>query len=156
MRMKLISNSLTGSEKETFELAKKLADGFAGGEIVLLIGELGTGKTVFAKGIAAGLDVPHPERVNSPSFTIIRHYQGRLHFYHLDLFRLDDPGEIFELGISELFRPPNVIAIEWAEKLGGLTPLPAIRVSISYHGDEKREILIEELPPTPYPAPADS
>jgi len=155
-KKKFINHILTSSEKETFEVAKRMGEGFSGGEVVLLIGELGAGKTIFAKGLAAGLGVPHPERVNSPSFTLIKHYRGRLPFYHIDLYRIDDPDEIYELGISELIRPPNVIAIEWAEKLGVLTPLPAIRVRINHKDGEEREILIEELTSTPYPARPDS
>ena len=106
--------------------------------MVLLQGELGAGKTAFVRGLAEGLGVP-PEDVSSPTFTLIQEYRaGRLPLFHVDLYRLDDPREIEDLGIDEIARD-GVLAIEWAEKLprelGG-----AIHVSIE-HGEENNRTI---------------
>ncbi len=107
---------ITRSAQETFALAKRIGDQLKGGEVFLLKGELGTGKTVFAKGLAAGLDIP-PESVTSPSFTLINVHDGRLRFYHIDLYRLENASQR-DLGLEEILDDDrSVVAIEWAERL---------------------------------------
>jgi len=117
----------TSSERETFELARKLAKNFKGDEVVFLIGELGAGKTVFAKGIAAGLGLKDIHQVCSPSFTLLNIYSAKVPIYHLDLYRLGGEAEIRDLGFEE-YIGEGVVLIEWAEKIN--FPLPAIRVRI--------------------------
>lgn len=110
------------------------------GAIFLLSGDLGAGKTVFAKGIAAGLDID-PAYVSSPTFTLVNLYEGRLKLYHVDLYRLDE-GACLELGLDEILEAENsVTIIEWAERLGFMPP-GAIRVEIDYVSDAERKITI--------------
>ncbi|HEX9901637.1 MAG TPA: tRNA (adenosine(37)-N6)-threonylcarbamoyltransferase complex ATPase subunit type 1 TsaE [Acidobacteriota bacterium] len=116
------------SEKETLELAQRLAESFLGHEVVLLVGELGAGKTVFAKGLAAGLGLEDAVQVCSPSYTLLNIYQGKHLIFHFDLYRLDKPADIEDLGLED-YLDRGVVIVEWAEKLH--FPLEAIRVEIS-------------------------
>ncbi len=129
----------TQSEQETFELARKMAAGFKGTEVVLLIGELGAGKTVFAKGIASGAGVADPRRVSSPSFTLVNVYQGRYPVYHIDLYRLEREAEIADLGWEDMLGQ-GIVIVEWAEKLP--FPVNGIVVRIEPTGDDVRRITI--------------
>jgi tRNA threonylcarbamoyladenosine biosynthesis protein TsaE len=126
----------TRSEEETFRLAEKMASGFAGKEIVLLSGELGAGKTVFAKGIAAGAGVRNVHEVCSPSYTLVNVYEGKHRIFHIDLYRLDREAEIRDLGWED-FLGEGIVIVEWAEKL---IPLPdgiSVRIETG-PGDERR------------------
>jgi len=131
--------------KETFSLGQKLGKQLAGGEILLLSGPLGAGKTIFVKGIAAALGVD-PDEVTSPSFTLVNPYAGRLSFFHIDLYRLDEGAfAAHAVDLDELLRDEHaVIVIEWAERLGRY-PLPGNvwRVVISGDGDDPRKISID-------------
>lgn len=130
----------THSPEETFELARSIGEHLEGGEIFLLSGELGAGKTVFAKGLAAGLDID-PADVTSPTFTLVNAHAGRLRFYHVDLYRLDagaQPG----LGLDEIFDDDNAVTlVEWAERLD-LVPARAIVVEIVYVSIGDRQIAL--------------
>jgi tRNA threonylcarbamoyladenosine biosynthesis protein TsaE len=131
----------TASEGETFELARKMAAGFKGDEVVLLIGQLGAGKTVFAKGIASGAGVADPNRVSSPSFTLVNIYEGRHRVFHIDLYRLDREAEIADLGWEDMLGQ-GIVIVEWAEKLP--FPIQGITVRIDRaDGDDARRITIE-------------
>jgi len=106
----------THSEAETAALARELATTLRAGDVVLLYGDLGAGKTAFVKGLAQGLGIPR-EEVSSPTFTLMQEYRGgRLTLFHVDLYRVNDAREIDELGIDEV-AVDGVLAIEWAEKL---------------------------------------
>jgi tRNA threonylcarbamoyladenosine biosynthesis protein TsaE len=129
----------SSSEKETLELARRLAETFLGQEVVLLIGELGAGKTVFAKGLAAGLGLEDAVQVCSPSYTLLNIYQGKHLIFHFDLYRLDKPAEIEDLGLED-YIDRGVVIVEWAEKLR--FPLEAIRVEISVGPENIRTIRI--------------
>jgi tRNA threonylcarbamoyladenosine biosynthesis protein TsaE len=130
---------VTRSEAETIRTAKELAGGFRGTEIVLLSGELGAGKTVFAKGLAAGLGVEDAGRVCSPSYTLINVYKGRVPVYHIDLYRLERGSEIRDLGWED-YLGEGVVIIEWAERLP--FPVDGIRVAIEPGADDTRTITI--------------
>lgn len=130
----------TRSEEETFRLARKLASGFSGKEVVLLTGELGAGKTVFAKGIAAGAGVEDTDRVSSPSFTLVNIYEGKHRVFHIDLYRLEKDEEILDLGWED-FLGEGIVLVEWAEKLS--LRLDGVRVRIEVAGDDVRTITIE-------------
>ena len=105
------------SEDETFEMGRAFARGMKGGELVLLDGELGLGKTVFARGIAVGLGIAE-EDVSSPSFTLVQEYRGgRIPMFHVDLYRVNVPEEVGTLGIEEILTAGGVVVVEWGEKL---------------------------------------
>ncbi len=129
----------TRSEEETFELARRMAAGFEGTEVVLLSGELGAGKTVFAKGIAAGAGVTAVERVSSPSFTLVNVYEGRCPIFHIDLYRLERESEILDLGWED-YLGEGIVVVEWAERL--TFAVEGIRVRIETVGDDERRIAI--------------
>jgi tRNA threonylcarbamoyladenosine biosynthesis protein TsaE len=130
----------TRSGDETFKLARRMATGFKGAEVVLLIGELGAGKTVFAKGIASGAGVADPGRVTSPSFTLVNVYQGKHRVYHIDLYRLEREAEIADLGWEDMLGQ-GIVVVEWAEKM--TFPLDGIVVRIDTAGDDERRITID-------------
>ena len=129
---------------ETFSLGKQIGAQLIGGEILLLSGPLGAGKTVFVKGIAAALGLD-PAEVTSPTFTLVNPYSGRLALYHIDLYRLDEGASAAHaVDLDELLRDEQaVLVIEWAERLGGY-PLPGSvwRIMISGDGDDPRSISI--------------
>jgi tRNA threonylcarbamoyladenosine biosynthesis protein TsaE len=132
---------ITHSAEETFDLAARTGAQLSARTVFLLSGDLGAGKTVFAKGLAAGLAID-PVEVTSPSFTLINEYAGRLRLYHIDLYRLD-AGACRELGLEEIFADDQAVTvIEWAERLSDL-PAGAIRVIIEYVSDTERRIRIE-------------
>ena len=107
----------TGSEEETYALGARLAEACRGSELIGLRGELGAGKTVFVRGLAAGLGID-PDRVRSPSFTLVNEYSGgRLPLYHIDLFRLS-PSELDRLALREYLYGSGVCAVEWFERFG--------------------------------------
>lgn len=133
----------TYSAEETFELAYSIGESINTAVVILLSGDLGAGKTVFAKGIAAGLDID-PAEVNSPTFTLINAHTGRMKLYHLDLYRLSgSAAEVYELGLEEMLSELNaVVVIEWAERLGGFLIPQAYHVHISDSGANERLLVI--------------
>jgi len=130
---------VTYSPEQTRELGIILGRLTAGGEVFLLIGNLGTGKTHLVQGIAFGLGVQ--EYACSPSFMIAREYNGRLKLNHLDLYRLSNTAEIIDLGIEEYLRPDAVCAVEWAEKGEPLFPHDNLTIRMEHSGDDKRTII---------------
>ena len=103
------------SEAESFQLARRLGEKAKKGEIYCLEGELGTGKTVFAKGFAKGLKID--EIVDSPTFTIVKEYRGREKLYHFDVYRIEDIEELQEIGFSEMISGDAICLIEWASQI---------------------------------------
>jgi tRNA threonylcarbamoyladenosine biosynthesis protein TsaE len=131
----------THSESETADVGRDLARRLEAGSVVLLHGDLGAGKTAFVRGLAEGLGGP-PEDVSSPTFTLMQEYRGgRVPLVHVDLYRLDDPREVDDLGLEELGEA-CVLAIEWAEKWRH-APADAVRVSIVHAGEVERLITLE-------------
>ncbi len=131
---------ITNSEKETFLLAKNLAKKFKGKEVVLLEGELGAGKTVFVKGIAAGLELKDVHQVCSPSYTLVNVYQAKYPLYHIDLYRLSKDSEIMDLGWED-YLGQGVIVVEWAEKIH--FNIEGIYVTLTIEKEDKRKIKIK-------------
>lgn len=129
----------TRSCDETFELARDMASAFTGTEVVLLVGELGAGKTLFAKGLAAGAGVADINKVSSPTFTLVNIYQGRHRVFHIDLYRLERAEEIADLGWEDMLGQ-GIVVVEWAEKL--TFPVDGLRVRIETTGDDERRITI--------------
>ena len=131
----------THSEEETAGVGRDLGLTLDTEIVVLLFGDLGAGKTAFVRGLAEGLNVS-PADVTSPTFTLIQEYRGgRLPLLHVDLYRLDDPREVDDLGLDEL-GSGAVVAIEWAERLPR-PPAGAIAVRIEHAGDDTRTISID-------------
>ena len=142
----ILTGEWTSQEpSETFRLGMQVGERLAGGEILLLSGPLGAGKTIFVKGISAALGVD-PDEVTSPSFTLVNPHEGRLSLFHIDLYRLDEGAQAAHaVDLDELLRDENaVIVIEWAERMGRY-PLPGNvwRVAVSGDGDAPRKISIE-------------
>ena len=132
-------------EKDTFELGKKLGENCKPGDIILLNGDLGVGKTVFTKGFGKGLGIDEP--ICSPTFTIIQEYtEGRLPFYHFDVYRIGDIEEMEEIGYDDYFFGEGVCLIEWAELIEELIPEGAISITIEKDlekGFDYRKITVE-------------
>lgn len=119
----------TGSEKETFDLGYSIGKEAEPGKIYALSGDLGVGKTVFTKGVAAGLSVK--EQVNSPTFTIVQVYEsGRLPFYHFDVYRIGDLEEMDEIGYEDYFFGEGLCLVEWADLIKELMPEETVWVTI--------------------------
>ena len=138
----------SGSVEETFTLGRRVGEQLVGGEILLLSGALGAGKTIFVKGLASALGVDQ-EEVTSPSFTLVNPYPARLLLYHIDLYRLDHEACAAQaVDLDELLTNENaVIVIEWAERLGNYPlPEPVWRIGISGDGDDPRKISIRKNP----------
>ena len=134
----------TLSEDQTAEAGRRLARSLGAGDIVMLSGTLGTGKTVFVRGLAEGLGLD-PRHVHSPSFTILSEYgpaaTGR-RLVHVDLYRIDNPAEIEELGLTDYLATDCVIVVEWGEKLPQRLQRGAIRVTLEDAGGEERRLEI--------------
>lgn len=136
----------TSSTEQTKDLASKLAPKYQNGGIIALSGPLGAGKTTFVQGFAKGLGVK--QNVISPTFIVMRQYpipqkkDGR--FFHIDLYRLDQINQLQELGLSEIFaNPNNIILIEWAEKLGKLSPSKITKIYFNISSENTRQIEIK-------------
>ena len=138
----------TGTPEETFLLGKRLGEMAEPGMIYCLDGDLGTGKTVFTKGFAAGLGIDEP--VNSPTFTILQQYDGgRMPLYHFDVYRIGDVEEMEEIGFEDCFYGEGVCLIEWAEKVEEIIPPEALHIRIEKdlsRGLDYRKITVEEKP----------
>lgn len=132
----------TSSAEETAAFARDLGSRLARGAILLLHGDLGAGKTVFVRGLAAGLGA-NPEDVSSPTFTLVQEYQGRLRLQHVDLYRVVAGHEVEELGLDEYAALGDVVAIEWAERLSR-APAGALRVTITDLGEDERLITVAD------------
>lgn len=129
------------SESETIAIAREFAARLQPGDVVLLFGDLGAGKTAFVRGLAQGLGID-PGEVSSPTFTIIQHYSGgRAPLLHVDLYRLE-PKEVDDLGLEEL-ADGAVLAIEWAERLPRAWP-GARPVTLRHAGEDRREIILPD------------
>jgi tRNA threonylcarbamoyladenosine biosynthesis protein TsaE len=130
------------SADDTQKLGEEIGCLLSAGDIVCLYGELGTGKTVLSKGLAKGLGVPGQDVVRSPSFVLIHHYHGRVPVYHADLYRLNGPADIAEIGLRELLGGDGVAVIEWADKLNASLPSDRLEISLEHHSEEMRLITI--------------
>lgn len=136
----------TNSARETYALGRKLGEQALPGQIYTLIGDLGVGKTVFTQGMAKGLDITEP--ISSPTFTIIQEYEeGRLPFYHFDVYRIGDLEEMEEIGYDDYFFGQGVTMIEWANLIEELLPDNIIQITIEKDlekGFDYRKITVEQ------------
>ena len=132
------------TENETYEIGRTLGRQLGGGELVVLEGPLGTGKTVFARGIAAGLGID-PDQVCSPSYTIVQEYNGeRSRMYHIDLYRIEHVDEIATLGLEELLESGAVVVVEWGERLPESHRRHAVTVRLHDIGEATRRIELNQ------------
>ena len=149
----LTLDSISHSSAQTQRLGMRLGELLHGGELILLDGQLGTGKTTFTQGLAQGLGIT--ENINSPTFTLLKEYLGQAQpeisssalssrrpaLYHFDLYRLDNPDEIVELGFEDYFFSDGVSVIEWAEKAGSFWPEERMNVRLKIMSETKRGLL---------------
>ncbi len=133
----------TSSPEETKRFGMELAGTLGPGAVIALIGDLGSGKTCLTQGICDGLGVT--SYVTSPTFTLINEYQGRLSVYHFDLYRLDKPEELLDLGCEEYFYGSGVSIIEWAEKALSVLPEERMEIRIERTGETERRLRISYL-----------
>src|SRR4030042_5940259 len=130
------------SPSETIRIGKHIGSLLLPGDVVALVGELGTGKTQFVKGLAAGIRAGSPADISSPSFTLINEYSGKVPFYHIDLCRLKREKDAEELGMEEYFRGEGITAVEWADKIPSLLPPEILWIHIRYIGNHTRSFEI--------------
>ncbi len=134
------------SPEDTFELGRRIGAECAPGQVYTLIGDLGVGKTVFTQGLAAGLEIR--EAVSSPTFTIVQVYdEGRMPFYHFDVYRIGDIEEMDEIGYEDMFYGDGVCLIEWANLIEEILPASYVQITIEKDlekGFDYRKIVIEE------------
>jgi tRNA threonylcarbamoyladenosine biosynthesis protein TsaE len=135
----------SSSEAETEAVAERLAHTLRSGDVVLLYGDLGAGKTAFVRGLARGLGVD-PDEVSSPTFTLVQEYRARVPLHHADLYRVSTRLDVQELGLEEAAADGGVVTIEWADRLAGDPPPGALRVRISDEGGDRRRIEVTRAP----------
>ena len=146
----------TSSAQATTELGHLLAAKMKAPEVILLVGDLGSGKTTLAKGIIQGLGVANPEDVLSPTFSLIHEYEGPPKVYHIDLYRLDERDHVWELGLDEYLEGDGVCVIEWADMILDQLPEHTIQVKLCWISESSRTIEVNSrgnvsthtLPPT--------
>ncbi|MBI1355815.1 MAG: tRNA (adenosine(37)-N6)-threonylcarbamoyltransferase complex ATPase subunit type 1 TsaE [Acidobacteria bacterium] len=135
----------TSSAEETIAAGRRIAAGLRGPQLVLLIGDLGAGKTTLTKGIVSGLGAAAPEDVLSPTFALMHELGDDPKVYHLDLYRLDRLPELETLGLDDLWDEEAIVLIEWGEKFADRLPTPRLEIRLRELGDESREIEIIEV-----------
>ena len=140
-----VGNFISNSPEETFEFAYRIGEEANAGTVFLLSGDLGAGKTVFTKGLAAGLGID-PADVASPTFTLINQHDGRLPLVHIDLYRLEGGAEVwYGLGLDEILSDSNsIVVIEWAERLGDFKLGHSHAVEIKVISEHERELKLSE------------
>jgi tRNA threonylcarbamoyladenosine biosynthesis protein TsaE len=136
---------ISRSDRETHRIGERLGALCEPGDLVLLEGDLGTGKTTLAQGMGRGLGIS--ATINSPTFTLVKEYTGRLPLYHFDLYRLDDPGDVVDLGIDDYLEGDGVCVVEWAERAAAVWPPSFLRVRLTELGPHSRRVDLEGLGP---------
>jgi len=135
----------TRSEEETIALGEKLAARLEPGSVVLLVGELGAGKTTIAKGLVKGLGAASPDEVSSPTFTLVHEYGDPPSVYHVDLYRIEEVAELESLGLEELFDRRAVVLVEWGDRFPGFWPPDRFEIRLRRRDDAEREIEFRRL-----------
>ena len=133
---------ITKSAGETLEFGFEFGKTLEKGSVVALTGELGTGKTVFTKGIAKALGIEDYAHVNSASFVILQEYKGKEPLYHFDLYRIEKHEDLETIGCEEYFYSKGISVVEWAERAAEILPEKHIAVSLRHKGGDKREIIV--------------
>jgi tRNA threonylcarbamoyladenosine biosynthesis protein TsaE len=136
---------VTHSPEETLEFGRNLAGNLLPPCLVLLHGELGSGKTTLTKGIVAGLGAAAEEEVTSPSFTLVHEYGGENKVYHVDLYRIEDAHDLGTFGLDDLLGQEATVLVEWGEKLGDNALTPRVEIHFEHMGDDERRITVQRL-----------
>ena len=134
----------TRSEEETIALGEEIARTLPRPAVVLLIGDLGAGKTPLAKGIVKGLGAAAPEDVSSPTYTLIHEYGEKDKVYHIDLYRLERASEVLTLGLDDLLASDAILLVEWGERFPALWPANRLEIRLAWTADDDREITVTE------------
>jgi len=132
----------TESPEETVKLGQTLGRLLEMGDLVVLAGELGCGKTWFTKGIALGVGVSPREVVTSPSFALMNEYEGDCRLFHMDVYRLETPGTFLDTGLDECFDGRGIVVMEWGDKWPEILPERRLNVAFSIMGEDSRELLM--------------
>ena len=136
----------TNSEDQTIALGEEIGRSLGRRAVVLLIGELGAGKTTIAKGIIQGLGAAQPDEVASPTYTLIHEFGEGPKVYHIDLYRIERASQVLSLGIDELLDREAIVLVEWGERFPDLWPPDRIEIRLAYTDDSAREVRIDGLP----------
>ncbi len=138
----------TSSADDTRSLGRAISETLRPGDVVALVGDLGAGKTAFVQGAAAGLGVTDP--VVSPTFTLVREYDGRIHVVHVDVYRLDRINDVVDLGFDEFVDGSNVVFVEWGDVIQGLLPESwlAVELSLDDRDDSRRSVRLTGTGPS--------
>ncbi len=136
----------TSSEEQTIALGEQIGRSLPRPAVVLLIGELGAGKTTIAKGIVKGLGAAAPEDVTSPTFTLIHEFGERAKVYHIDLYRIERAAEALALGLDDLIDRDAVLLVEWGERFPELWPADHIEIKLEWADEAERAIIVSGLP----------
>ena len=135
------------SDRETIGLGERLGIFLLEGDVVGLVGDLGSGKTWFSKGVALGLGVSKDTVVTSPSFSLVNEYEGRCNLYHMDAYRLESLSDFMSTGLDEYFYKGGVVVMEWADRWPELLPKMRLRVDFLITGDQSRDITMSGFHP---------
>jgi tRNA threonylcarbamoyladenosine biosynthesis protein TsaE len=141
----LVREVITHSPEETLALGRELAKELRPPCLVLLQGDLGSGKTTLTKGIVAGLGAAREEEVTSPSFTLVHEYGSAGKVFHADLYRIESTRELSSLGLDDLWAQEAVVIVEWGEKLWDNAPAPRVIIQLEYLSSEERRIRVERV-----------
>ena len=138
----MAEEGITHSAEETIAWGRKLAEQLRAPLLVLLTGELGSGKTTLTKGIVAGLRVAQEDEVTSPTFALVHEYGTGRHVFHGDLYRVESFHDFETLGLEDVFSEPGILILEWSEKFPLKTPWPQLRVRLEHLGGDTRRITL--------------
>ncbi len=130
----MILRARTAGVDATRDLARAVSAHVSSGDVILLAGELGAGKTAFAQGFGAGLGITEP--ITSPTFTLARHYEGRIPLHHVDVYRLERFSELQDIGMSELIDSGGVVLVEWGDAIAPAMPSDYLQVRLTYGDDD--------------------
>ncbi len=132
----------TTASKQTQDLGRKIGSLIQSATIIALSGDLGSGKTTLIQGISAGLDVPADYYITSPTYTLINQYPGRLPLFHVDLYRIENPESLHDIGLYDILQENAVIALEWAERLDRSTLTEYIFIEMEFVSDNSRKLTL--------------
>jgi len=145
MDLNTYNKIITHSPEETIDLGEQISKKLENGDFVALSGDLGAGKTMLVKGLAKGLGVEDYMYVNSPSFVILKEYQGKKNLYHFDVYRLEEESFSQTLDYKKYFYGEGITVVEWADKIRNIIPDKYVNVKIEYIGLEERQFKIERV-----------